>query len=119
MQANFLSARNTLKKAGGEDIRCLVVGGEVHRRDENALPKPVNFARTCIKAAKAELTELTDEERDIAIHAAEIMGLGLAGVDIIRSERGPLVLEVNSSPGIEGIEKTTGIDIAGKNYGVY
>jgi ribosomal protein S6--L-glutamate ligase len=58
--------------------------------------------------------ELTEEEKSIAIRAAEAVGLGVAGVDMLQSGRGPLVLEVNSSPGLEGIERATGVDVAGK-----
>jgi ribosomal protein S6--L-glutamate ligase len=56
---------------------------------------------------------LTPQETEIALHAARVMGLGVAGVDLLRSTRGPLVLEVNSSPGLEGIEAATGVDVAG------
>ena len=66
------------------------------------------------KGGTASIVQLTKEEEQAALAAAEAMGLGIAGVDILRSERGPLVIEVNSSPGLEGIEKATGTDIAGK-----
>ena len=64
------------------------------------------------RGGSAELIELTDEEETVALKAAKAMGLGVAGVDMLQSARGPLILEVNSSPGLEGIEKATGRDIA-------
>jgi ribosomal protein S6--L-glutamate ligase len=66
------------------------------------------------RGGSSEVIELTTEEKYTAILAAKALGLGVAGVDLLQSERGPLVLEVNSSPGLEGIEKTTQTDIAGK-----
>ena len=66
------------------------------------------------RGGKAKSVKLTSEERSIAIHAAKAMGLRVAGVDLLRSNHEPVVIEVNSSPGLEGIEKATGIDVAGK-----
>ena len=76
--------------------------------------KPGEFRSNLHRGGSSRIIELTDEEKETAIRAAEAVGLGIAGVDLLQSERGPLVLEVNSSPGLEGIEKTTGTDIAGK-----
>jgi ribosomal protein S6--L-glutamate ligase len=75
---------------------------------------PGEFRSNLHRGGSSEMIELTTEERYTAILAAKAVGLGIAGVDMLQSERGPLVLEVNSSPGLEGIEKTTQSDIAGK-----
>jgi ribosomal protein S6--L-glutamate ligase len=76
--------------------------------------KEGEFRSNLHRGGSSRIIELTDEERDVAIRAAKAVGLGVAGVDMLQSSRGPLVLEVNSSPGLEGIEKTTKTDIAGK-----
>jgi ribosomal protein S6--L-glutamate ligase len=76
--------------------------------------KEGEFRSNLHRGGSSRIIELTEEERDVAIRAAKAVGLGIAGVDMLQSERGPLVLEVNSSPGLEGIEKTTGENIAGK-----
>jgi ribosomal protein S6--L-glutamate ligase len=75
---------------------------------------PGEFRSNLHRGGSSEVIELTTEEKYTAILAAKAVGLGIAGVDLLQSERGPLVLEVNSSPGLEGIEKTTRTDIAGK-----
>jgi ribosomal protein S6--L-glutamate ligase len=75
---------------------------------------PGEFRSNLHRGGSSEVIELTTEEKYTAILAAKAVGLGIAGVDLLQSERGPLVLEVNSSPGLEGIEKTTQTDIAGK-----
>jgi ribosomal protein S6--L-glutamate ligase len=75
---------------------------------------PGEFRSNLHRGGSSEVIELTTEEKYTAILAAKALGLGVAGVDLLQSERGPLVLEVNSSPGLEGIEKTTQTDIAGK-----
>ena len=101
-----------IKEAGGADIRCLVVGDKViaaMKRQAQA----GEFRSNLHRGGSASLIKITPEERATAVQAAKIMGLSVAGVDILRSERGPLVMEVNSSPGLEGIEKTTGKDVAG------
>ncbi len=112
MDANFL-VQEFIKEAGGEDIRCMVLGGKVVAAIKR-IAKEGEFRSNLHLGGEAEVVKLTKQERKIAIDATKIMGLDMAGVDIIRSEKGPLVLEVNSSPGLEGAEKTTSIDIAEK-----
>lgn len=101
-----------IKEAGGADIRCFVVGDKVVAAMQRTA-KEGEFRSNLHMGGTAKVIKLKPEERSIAVKAAKVMGLDLAGVDIVRSERGPLVLEVNSSPGLEGIEKATGKDIAG------
>src|SRR5262249_25237848 len=74
---------------------------------------PEEFRSNLHRGGIATPIEITDEERNMATRAAHIIGLNVAGIDIVRSHRGPLIMEVNASPGLEGIEKTTGIDVAG------
>ena len=76
--------------------------------------KPGEFRSNVHLGGSVEKYNLTDQENESAIKAAKVLGLSVAGVDLIQSNRGPLVLEVNSSPGLEGIEKASGIDVAGK-----
>ena len=76
--------------------------------------KKGDFRSNLHRGGIARIAMITEREREIAIKAAQTLGLDIAGVDILRAHRGPLVMEVNASPGLEGIEKTTGIDIAGK-----
>ncbi len=102
-----------IEEAGGSDIRCIVVGGKVIAAMKRTAVKG-EYRSNLHRGGKAEKIKLTPEERSLAVRAAKVMGLDFAGVDIIRASEGPKVLEVNSSPGIEGIEKATGIDIAGK-----
>ena len=102
-----------IEEAGGSDIRCLVVGGRVIASMQRTATKG-EYRSNLHRGGKAESIKLRPEERSLAVRAAAVMGLDFAGVDIIRSDEGPKVLEVNSSPGLEGIEKATGIDIAGK-----
>lgn len=102
-----------IKEAQGCDIRCLVVGDEVVAAIERRA-KEGDFRSNLHRGGAASVTSITPQEREIAIKAARTMALDVAGVDILRANRGPLVMEVNASPGLEGIEKTTGIDIAGK-----
>jgi ribosomal protein S6--L-glutamate ligase len=102
-----------IKEAGGSDIRCIVVGGRVIAAMQRTASKG-EYRSNLHRGGKAEKVKLSPEERSLAVRAAKVMGLDFAGVDIIRSSKGPVVLEVNSSPGLEGIEKATGIDIAGK-----
>lgn len=102
-----------IEEAGGADIRCFVINGEVVAAMERQAPEG-EFRSNLHLGGRGVAVELTDEERYTAIQAAKVMGLNVAGVDIIRSKRGPMVLEVNSAPGLEGIEKTTGIDVAVK-----
>jgi ribosomal protein S6--L-glutamate ligase len=102
-----------IKEAGGADIRCFVVGGEVIAAMKRQA-KEGEFRSNLHRGGTAELVEITDDERHTAVHAAEVVGLNVAGVDLLRSSRGPAVLEVNSSPGLEGIEGATKKDIAAK-----
>jgi len=102
-----------IQEAGGSDIRAFVINGEVvgaMRRQG----KEGEFRSNIHRGGSAEVVKLSRLEKSTAIKAAKVLGLAIAGVDMIRSARGPLVLEVNSSPGLEGIEKATKIDIAKK-----
>jgi ribosomal protein S6--L-glutamate ligase len=112
MDVNLL-VQEYIEEAGGADIRALVVGGEVvgamkRQGDEG------DFRSNLHQGGSASAHKLSRKEKSTALAAAKAMGLGVCGVDMIPSSRGPLVMEVNSSPGLEGIEKSTGIDIAGK-----
>ncbi|RPH28955.1 30S ribosomal protein S6--L-glutamate ligase [Buttiauxella warmboldiae] len=100
-----------IKEAQGRDIRCLVVGNKVVAAIERQA-KPGDFRSNLHRGGVANQVAITESEREIALHAAATLGLDVAGVDILRAERGPLVMEVNASPGLEGIEKTSGVDIA-------
>ncbi|TNV21593.1 30S ribosomal protein S6--L-glutamate ligase [Buttiauxella sp. B2] len=100
-----------VKEAKGRDIRCLVVGNTVVAAIERQA-KPGDFRSNLHRGGVANQVTITEREREIALHAAATLGLDVAGVDILRAERGPLVMEVNASPGLEGIEKTSGVDIA-------
>ena len=102
-----------VKEAKGADIRAFVVDGEVVGAMKRQ-GKPGEFRSNLHRGGTSQVIELSTEEKYTAILAAKAVGLGIAGVDMLQSERGPLVLEVNSSPGLEGIEKTTNEDIAGK-----
>ena len=101
-----------IKEAGGADIRCLVIGDKVIASMKRQA-KPGEFRSNLHRGGTASLIKITPEERSTAVRAAKVMGLRVAGVDILRSAHGPLVMEVNSSPGLERIETTSGIDIAG------
>lgn len=111
LDAHFL-IQEFIEEAGGSDIRCFVIGGKVvatmMRKSQDG-----DFRSNLHAGGKAEKIKITPEERKTAIAAAKAIGLDVAGVDLIRSERGPLILEVNSSPGLEGIEGVSGKDIAG------
>ena len=100
-----------VKEADGMDLRCLVVGGKVVASMVRKGQKG-DFRSNLHRGGIAEGVEATAEEKETAIHAAKEMGLNLAGVDMLRSKHGPVVMEVNSSPGIKGIEKATGINVA-------
>ncbi|MEE9447299.1 MAG: 30S ribosomal protein S6--L-glutamate ligase [Arenicellales bacterium] len=100
-----------IKESNGSDIRCLVVGGKVVASMKRTA-QPGEFRSNLHRGGSAELIRITPEERSTAVRAAKIMGLNVAGVDLLRSNHGPLVMEVNSSPGLEGIETATGKDIA-------
>lgn len=111
LETEFL-VQEFIKDAGGSDIRCFVIGDKVIAAMQR-VAKEGEFRSNLHMGGTARVIKLTPEERAIAVKAAKVMGLDLAGVDIIRSGHGPLVLEVNSSPGLEGIEKATGKDVAG------
>lgn len=100
-----------IKESKGADVRCFVVGRRVVAAMERRAP-PGEFRSNLHRCGSARPVKLTPLERTTAVRAASALGLRIAGVDIIRSERGPLVLEVNSSPGLEGIERATGVDVA-------
>lgn len=101
-----------IREAGGADIRCLVVGEKVVAAMKRQ-GAPGEFRSNLHRGGTAEVIKITSAERRTAIGAARAMGLNVAGVDILRSNHGPLVLEVNSSPGLGGIEQATGKDVAG------
>ncbi len=111
LDANFL-VQEFIKEAGGADIRCLVVGTKVVAAMKRQA-KEGEFRSNLHRGGTASLIRLTPEERSTAVRSAKKMGLNVAGVDLLRSNHGPVVLEVNSSPGLEGIETATGKDIAG------
>ncbi|GAA3597818.1 30S ribosomal protein S6--L-glutamate ligase [Flavivirga amylovorans] len=100
-----------IKEANGQDIRCFVVNGKVVASMQRQAAKG-EFRANIHQGGAASKIKITPEERKLAIKAAKILNLPVAGVDIIRSNKGPLLLEVNSSPGLEGIENATGLDIA-------
>lgn len=100
-----------IKEADCSDIRCIVVGGEVIASMKRKA-KEGEFRSNIHRGGSASNVEITALERATAIRAAKIMGLNVAGVDMLRSSHGPVVLEVNSSPGLRGIESTTGVDVA-------
>lgn len=102
-----------IKEAKGADIRAFVVDGVVVGAMKRQ-GKEGEFRSNLHRGGSANIIELSDDEENAAIKAARAMGLGVAGVDILQSARGPLILEVNSSPGLEGIEAATGTDVAGK-----
>ena len=112
MHANIL-VQEFIKESHGIDIRCLVVGSKVIASIKRQA-KEGEFRANVHQGGKAMKVKLTPRERALAIASAKTMGLKVAGVDLIRSKNGPLVLEINSSPGLEGIEKTTQINIASK-----
>lgn len=102
-----------IKESKGEDIRAFVVDGHVVGAMVRTA-KEGEFRSNLHRGGSAKVIELTPEEEIAAIKAANAMKLGIAGVDMLRSDRGPLIIEVNSSPGLEGIESATGVDIAGQ-----
>lgn len=102
-----------IKEADGRDIRCFVIDEKVVATMQRIAPKG-EFRANIHRGATAVEVKITAEERKLALQSARIMGLEVAGVDMIRSESGPKILEINSSPGLEGIESVTGLDIAGQ-----
>jgi ribosomal protein S6--L-glutamate ligase len=109
LDAYFL-VQELIEESKGTDVRCFVVGGKVIA-SMTRKAKAGEFRSNLHRGGVAEAVKLTPEERKAAVRAADAMGLAVAGVDILRSNHGPLVIEVNSSPGLEGIEKATGVDI--------
>ena len=100
-----------ISEANGEDIRIFVVGGQVVASMKRMSPVE-EFRSNVHRGAETEVVQITEKEKHIALEAAKNLGLGVAGIDLIRSQKGPLLLEVNASPGLHGIETTTGINVA-------
>ena len=111
LKANFM-VQEFIKEAGGADIRCFVIGDKVVAAMKRQ-GKEGEFRSNLHRGGTAKLIKITPEERSTAVRSARAMGLNVAGVDLLRSNHGPVVMEVNSSPGLEGIENATGKDIAG------
>lgn len=114
LKANIL-VQEFIKEANGADIRCFVVGNKVIAAMKRQAEEG-EFRSNLHRGGSATLVRLSKEERLTAINAAKAMGLGLCGVDILQSNNGPVVMEVNSSPGLEGIETVTGKDVASMIY---
>ncbi|MHB8405221.1 MAG: 30S ribosomal protein S6--L-glutamate ligase [Gammaproteobacteria bacterium] len=112
LDAHFL-VQEFIKESRGTDVRCFVIGGKVVASMKRQARKG-EFRANLHRGGKAAAITITPAERDMAVKAAKIMGLNVAGVDLIRSAKGTLVLEVNSSPGLEGIEAATRKNIAGE-----
>ncbi|BDY05180.1 30S ribosomal protein S6--L-glutamate ligase [Ferrimonas sp. YFM] len=111
LRANIM-VQEFIKEADGADIRCFVIGDRVIAAMKRQGAEG-EFRSNLHRGGSASLIRITPEERRTAVEAAKVMGLRVAGVDLLRSNRGPLVMEVNSSPGLEGIEAATGKDVAG------
>jgi len=112
LDANIL-VQEYIKESGGSDIRCIVVGNRVVAAIKRT-GAPGDFRSNLHRGGTAEKARLTPEERSIAVRAARTVGLNVSGVDLLQSNHGPVVMEVNSSPGLEGVEGATGVDVAGK-----
>ncbi|MGH9116904.1 MAG: 30S ribosomal protein S6--L-glutamate ligase [Acidimicrobiales bacterium] len=112
LDANIL-VQEYIKEAGGSDIRALVVGGRVVAAIKRT-GAPGDFRSNLHRGGTAEVVKLAPEERRLAVKATRTLGLNVAGVDILRSNHGPVVIEINASPGLEGVETATRIDVAGK-----
>ncbi|KPZ72946.1 Ribosomal protein S6 modification protein [Shewanella sp. P1-14-1] len=112
LKANIM-VQEYIEEAGGADIRCFVIGDKVIAAMKRQGAEG-EFRSNLHRGGSATVVKLSPEERSTAVRAAKTMGLNVAGVDILRSKHGPLVMEVNSSPGLEGIETSTGIDVADK-----
>lgn len=108
-----IMAQEFIREAGGTDIRALVVGGKVVATMKRS-GKAGEFRSNLHRGGDAETVRITPVERATAVQAAKTMGLNVCGVDMLRSNHGPVVMEVNSSPGLEGVEKATGKDVAGR-----
>jgi len=102
-----------VREAGGTDIRAFVVGGRVVAAMQRT-GREGEFRSNLHRGGRAEAITLNDAERDAALNAARTLGLNVCGVDMLRSQRGPMVIEVNSSPGLKGIEEASGVDVAGE-----
>lgn len=111
LKANFM-VQEYIKEAGGADIRCLVIGDKVVASMKRQ-GREGEFRSNLHRGGSATLIKITPEERSTAVRSAKLMGLNVAGVDLLRSNHGPVVMEVNSSPGLEGIERATKKDVAG------
>jgi len=111
LSANFL-VQEFIAEAEGADLRCFVVGDRVVAAMRRQAAQG-EFRANLHRGGSAEAVEASAEEQAAAVQAARLVGLGVAGVDLVRSRRGPLVIEVNASPGLEGIERTCGMDVAG------
>ncbi len=109
----YIMVQQFVKEAGGEDIRTIVVGDKVVAAMKR-MGASGDFRSNIHRGGTAEAVKITPDERETAQRAAKAMGLNVAGVDMLRGEQGPLVMEVNSSPGLEGIEAATSVDIADK-----
>jgi len=112
LKANIM-VQEYIEEAGGADIRCFVIGDKVVAAMKRQA-SPGEFRSNLHRGGSAELVKITPQERATATSAAKAMGLSVCGVDLLRSNHGPVVMEVNSSPGLEGIEAATGKDIAGQ-----
>jgi len=112
LDANIL-VQEFIKESSGTDIRCWVIGNKVVATMKRQGPEG-EFRSNLHRGGQATNIKITPEERSTAVRAAKIMGLHVAGVDLLRSNHGPVIMEVNSSPGLKGIEAITGLDIAGK-----
>lgn len=112
LEANIL-VQEFIKEAKGADVRCFVIGGKVIAAMKRQGGEG-EFRSNLHRGGKAEKVKLTPEERSTAVRSVKAMGLRVAGVDLLRSNHGPVVMEVNSSPGLEGIETASDIDVAGK-----
>lgn len=112
LQANML-VQEFIKEARGADIRAFIVDGQIVVTMKRQA-REGEFRSNLHRGGSATVIQLTPQERATALKAVKKLGLGIAGVDMLQSERGPLIMEVNSSPGLEGIEGATGLDIAGK-----
>lgn len=111
LKANIM-VQEFIKEAEGSDIRCFVVGDKVVAAMKRQ-SRPGEFRSNLHRGGTASLIRLTPEERSTAVRAAKVMGLNVCGVDMLRSTRGPVIMEVNSSPGLKGIEAASGKDVAG------
>lgn len=111
MDTNIL-VQEFIKEARGSDIRCFVIGDEVVASMMRTA-KSGEFRSNLHRGGTAKIIEISKEERQAALDATKALGLSVAGVDMLRSNRGPLIMEVNSSPGLNGIETATGKDVAG------